>query len=98
MEKFIKVDIILKKILKKYGITEDLEILYKLWEDIVGKDISEKIKIYGAKGDEILVSVESPAYYHHLKLHQNEYLKKINDYLNKTSENGFKKIKVLKSK
>lgn len=98
MEKFTRIDVILKRILKRYGISEELGLLYKLWEDVVGKDISEKIKICGAKGNEIFVSVESPAYYHHLKLNQNEYLKKINEYLNKSSEDGFKKIKVLKNK
>ncbi|MCS7231363.1 MAG: DciA family protein [Elusimicrobiota bacterium] len=97
MEKFVKIDEIIKKLLKKYGISEELKFLYDVWELVLGKDMAEKIKLCGIKNDELLVSVESAIYHHHLKLNQNEYLQKINELLLNNNFNcEFKKIKVVK--
>ncbi|MEN3014036.1 MAG: DUF721 domain-containing protein [Endomicrobiia bacterium] len=96
MEKFVKIDVILKNLFKRYGISENLGILYDVWEKVVGKEIAKKIKLCGARKDELLVTVNSPACAHHLKLNKNEYLKKINELLSKTSECEFKKIKIIK--
>ncbi|MCX7956764.1 MAG: DUF721 domain-containing protein [Endomicrobia bacterium] len=98
MANFTKAEILIKKILSRYGILEELGQLYDIWDDIVGKEVAKKIKLCGAKNGEIFVSVASPAYHHHLKLHQQEYLQKINEYFfnKKFKTDIFKKIKVLK--
>jgi hypothetical protein len=103
MENFVKAESIIKKILSRYGIPEDFEKIYILWEEVVSKKIAKKIELCGIKGDTLLVSVNSALYIHHLKLSKKEWLKKLNLYLdpnldekNAIKDGKFKDIRVVK--
>ncbi len=98
MHSFDKVDQVLEKILNRYGISKNLKLIYDIWESVVGKKIAKKIQLCGIKGDTLLVSVETPIHHHYLKLHQKEWLKKINEILSqqKDSHTKFSNIKVIK--
>lgn len=100
MEKFVKADILIKKILAKYGIVEDINKLYIIWEKVVGEKLAKKIELCGVKGGTILVSVASCEYHHYLKISKREWLKKINDFFSSDKEGQenfkFNDIKVVK--
>lgn len=93
MEKFVKADALIKKILTKYGITEDINKLYIIWEKVVGEKLSKKIELCGVKGDTILVNVVSCEYHYHLKISKREWLKKINDFFSSSNKNTQKNFK-----
>ncbi len=100
MEYFSNIKPILQKILKNYGICEDLDRIYIVWEEVVGKKMAKKIELCGVKDENLLVEVNSYIYRHHLKLLKREWLKKINLYLDKNlnepnTEGRFKDIKIV---
>ncbi|MCX7716039.1 MAG: DUF721 domain-containing protein [Endomicrobia bacterium] len=98
MENFTKADIVLEKILTKYGLSKDLLVIYEIWEKVVGEKIAKKIQLCGIKGDTLLVCVETPAHHHYLKLYQKEWLKKINEFFLQYRDTNikFKNFKVVK--
>lgn len=97
-ENFVKADKVLEHLLARYGISKNYQIIYELWDVIVGKQIAKKIQVCGVKGDTILVTVATPAHHHYLKLYQKEWLKKINELClqNEKIKMKFNSIKVVK--
>jgi len=96
MDKFVNAELVLKKILSNFGISEELGKLYSVWEQVVGTKLAKKIQLCGAKKNVLLVTVETPAHHHYLKLHKKEWLEKINSLCSKEQKVCYKDIKVIK--
>mgnify|MGYP000191969549 CR=1 FL=1 len=97
MDKFVCVDSVLKKILRNYGISEELEKLYSIWEQVIGTKLAKKIQLCGIKKDVLLVTVDTSAHHHYLKLHKKEWLQKINSFLSSEKQKiVYNDIKVIK--
>lgn len=98
MQEFLKAKSVIEKIMLKYGISPQLYKLYDIWEEIVGKKLAKKVQVCGVKNSNILVTVDTPAYHHYIKLHQKEILEKINQRLVEEGQefSEFKNIKAVK--
>lgn len=98
MHEFLKAKSVIEKIMLRYGLSCQLIRLYDIWEEILGKKLAKKIQLCGVKNGSILVTVDTPAHHYYVKLHQKEWLEKINQRV--TEENldlgMFKNIKVVK--
>lgn len=98
MDNFVKSENVLKKIFFNLGISENLEKLYSIWEEVVGSKLAKKIQLCGVKKNVLLVTVETSAHHHYLKLHKKDWLEKINKMCtnSKKSEVAYNDIKVIK--
>ncbi|GEM_PF-2019893 len=96
MKDFVKSADVLKKIFYNLGISENLTKLYFIWEEVVGPKLAKKIQLCGVKKDVLLVTVETPAHHHYLKLHKKDWLEKINKMCSKESEVVYNDIKVIR--
>lgn len=93
VENFLCSKKVVSKLLERLGLNKEVENIYFYWEQVVGEKLSTKIQIVGIKKDTLLVKTNSSAYYQHLKLHQKEWLKKINTCLGKEMIKSLKVVK-----
>ena len=68
---------ILKELLRRYGLTEDIYALYDIWDKEAGK-ISKQAKMMGKRGKTLLIRAENSVYKQEIRLRKKELIKKIN--------------------
>ena len=78
---------ILPNLLKSLRSGSDTQLVrvWELWDDVVGKTISENARPAAFKGNLLLVEVSSSTWMHQLQFLKSDIIKKINDAIGQVS-------------
>lgn len=81
----VQIGDILESSLKSYRKKNDLGMIkiWDMWEDAVGKNISENAKPAAFKGDVLLIHVNSSPWMHHLQFLKQDIINKVNSKMGK---------------
>jgi hypothetical protein len=71
---------IIKRVFKKFGWNEDLNLAFKVWEKVVGTNVARYARAREIGRKRLVVEVSNNCLWQELNLERNKLVKKINEY------------------